>query len=224
MATDGRTGTAMTDLAALHKLHAWLSPSYPVGSFAYSHGLEQVIAEGIVCDADGLRGWLRDVLLHGSGRNDAILLVAAYRADGAALAEIAELAEALVASAERRTETMAQGAAFAATTAAVWPDDLPPMAFPVAVGAAARVHRLDLCQTLNLYLHAFVANLVSAAVRFMPLGQTEGQAVLASLFGDIEALADTALGLGLDDLGGIGIAADIAAMRHETLQPRIFRT
>ncbi len=224
MATGGPMDTAMTETLALHKLHAWLSSSYPVGSFAYSHGLEQVIADGTVGNAAELERWLRDVLLYGSGRNDAILLVQAYKADPNAIAVVSDLAKALAASAERYTETMTQGGAFAAITSAVWDSDLPAMPFPVAIGAAAGLHRLDLGQTVNLYLHAFVANLVSAAVRIVPLGQTEGQVVLAALFADIEALAAQVQAFGPDDLGGIGFAADMAAMRHETLETRLFQS
>ncbi len=214
-------GTAM-DSAALHKLTQWLSPTYPVGAFSYSHGLEWAISAGDIADAATLEAWLRDILTLGSGRNDAILLAHAYRTDSPA--EIAELATALNPSAERLLETEAQGAAFAKTTRAIWPDDLPDMPYPVAVGTAARQHGLPLAETLSLYLHAFAANLVSAAVRFLPLGQTEGQAVLCALFPTIDTIATEALTATLDDLGGCAFRADMASMHHETLKTRIFRS
>ncbi len=211
--------------AALLKLTQWLSPGYPVGAFSYSHGLEWVISQGEISTPAQLRGWLTDILTHGAGRNDAIFLAHAYRADTpAALAEVAELAVAFSPSKERVLETTAQGAAFAKVTRAVWPADLPDMPYPVAVGAAARQHDLPLADTAALYLHAFVANLVSAAVRFMPLGQTDGQAVLSSMAGLIDQTAEAALGASLDDLGGCALRADMASMLHETLPTRIFRT
>jgi len=210
--------------AALHKLTQWLSPAYPVGAFSYSHGLEWAISEGEVGDAEALTAWLRDVLQHGAGRNDAIFLAQAYGAKSRALAEIAELATALCPSAERLLETTAQGAAFAKTTRAVWPLPLDDMPYPVALGAAARLHDVPLPETVSLYLHAFMANLVSAAIRFMPLGQTEGQAVLAALIEPIEAVAAEALTASLDDLGGCAFRADMASMHHETQPTRIFRS
>jgi len=211
--------------AALHKLTQWLSPAYPVGAFSYSHGLEWVISEGGVSDAASLKAWLLDVLTQGSGRNDAILLAHAYRADTpAALADIAELAAALCPSAERLLETTAQGAAFAKTTRAIWQADLPDMPYPVAVGAAARQHSLPLEDTTLLYLHAFAANLVSAAVRFVPLGQTDGQKVLSELFETIDTTTTHAQFATLDDLGGCAFRADMASMHHETQTTRIFRS
>ena len=211
--------------AALHKLMQWLSPSYPVGSFSYSHGLEWAISQGEIRSAADLEIWLFDILKHGAGRNDAILLVHAYRAESATeLSEIADLATALNPSAERLLETSAQGAAFAKTTRAIWSSDLPDMPYPVAIGAAAKQHYLPLETTTSLYLHSFIANLVSAAVRFIPLGQTAGQAVLPNLINTIETVATNAQTASLEDLGGCAFRADIASMQHETQTTRIFRS
>jgi urease accessory protein len=211
--------------AALLKLSQWFSPAYPVGAYAYSHGLEWVISAGEISNAAQLADWLKDVLHNGSGRNDTILLAHAFGAKSdKELAELAELAAALAPSLERRLETQAQGQAFARTTNLVWPGDLPDMAFPVAVGAAARRHDLPLELTIALYLQAFVSSLVSVAVRFMPLGQTEGQIIVAELSSTIETAGEQALGASLDDLGGCVFRADMASMLHETLATRIFRS
>ncbi len=174
--------TAMPTDIDLLTLSQWLSPAYPVGAFSYSHGLEWAVDVLDVTDAATYDDWLRQVLVHGTGRNDAILLSNAYRApDSDALAQIDTLARALAPSKERLMETELQGAAFIQTTAAIWPNTLPELTYPVAVGAAAAAHGLALSQTLQLYLHAFAANLTSAAIRLVPLGQTEGQAVLAGI-------------------------------------------
>ena len=100
--------------AAVLKLHAWLSPSYPVGAYAYSHGMEHSASAGVVTDTASTEAWIRDVLELGSGRNDAILLVHAWRGaeDPVALRELSELASAFAPSLERLLETEAQGAAF----------------------------------------------------------------------------------------------------------------
>lgn len=207
---------------ALGKLAAWLSPAYPVGAYSYSHGLEWAVEAGDVHDRESLRAWLADCLEHGAGRCDAILLAHAFRApeDG----DVAELARALQPSRERLLETEAQGAAFARTTAAVWGPDFAPAPYPVAVGRAAAAHGVPLGETAFLYLHAFGANLVSAGVRLIPLGQTDGQRVLAALLPLARVVAAEAVTAPLDALGGCGLRADIASMRHETQYTRLFRS
>jgi urease accessory protein len=213
-----------TDATHLHKLAAWFSPSYPVGAFSYSHGLEAAIEAGDVRSADDLYDWLSACLRHGAGRSDAILLAQAWRADAAELATLAELAGALAPSAERYLETVAQGTAFAKVTGAVWQRDLRGMPYPVAVGRAARLEAIPLDLTLPYYLHAFAANIIAAGVRFVPLGQTAGQQVLARLFPLFDALAAEAADATLDELGSATFSADLASMRHETLKTRIFRS
>ncbi len=217
------TAIRMPDLP-LVTLSQWLSPAYPVGAFAWSHGLEMVIREGTVSDAHSLTDWLRAVLHHGAGRNDGILLVSAARADRTTLAEIAELAEALGPSPERRAEACQMGAAFAATVRAVHGFDVPDMPYPVAVGCAVGAAGLPLDVAVQLYLQSFVINLVQAAQRLMPLGQTQAQACVNDLSPDCVNIAAEVLPLGLDDLGSCAFAVDIASLRHEDLEPRMFRS
>lgn len=218
--------TEMIPTPHLVTLMQWLSPSYPVGGFSYSHGLEWAVAAGDVTEAAGFQAWLADVLEYGTGRNDAILLAAAYRAeDAATLAHVDAVARALAPSSERLLETTAQGAAFVRTTAEIWDMDLPALCYPVAVGRAAALIGVGLEQVLPLYLHGFASNLTGAAMRLVPLGQTEGQRVLAAMTPLCDLLAQEALaGAGLDDLGGCTVMADIAAMKHETQYTRLFRS
>ncbi|TCP44351.1 urease accessory protein [Rhodovulum marinum] len=218
------TTTMPTDAQVL-KLAQWLSPAYPVGAFSYSHGLEWAVAAGEVADAAALRDWLADVLAHGAGRADAIFLAAAFNAPGAeALAGVDALARAFQPSAERLLETTAQGAAFAKVTADVWPADLPALTYPVALGRAARLHDLPLVLTARMYLHAFTSNLVSAAIRLIPIGQTDGQRVLTALTPLCETVAEAATAETPDDLSSTAFLADIASMHHETQYSRLFRT
>ena len=213
----------MTETADLLALAQWLSPAYPVGAFAWSHGLEAAIEGGAVADADALADWLDGLLRHGAGWSDAVILSAAHRGD-APDAELAALAAALAPSRERRDETVEQGGAFARTTAALSGGTAEAAPYPVAVGRAARALSLPTAQVAALYLHAFASNLVSAAVRFVPLGQTEGQRVLARLAPAIETAAAEAAVAPLAALGGSAFRSDIAAMTHETLATRIFRS
>ena len=206
-------------------LAQWLSPAFPVGAFAYSHGLETAFQSGQITSADALQGWLVDVLEHGSGRNDCILLRAAYACTSRdALEQINHTAVAASASRERVLETTLQGGAFSQTTAATSGGSEITACYPVAVGFAAARQELDVDLTAALYLHAFTSNLVSAAVRAVPLGQTEGQRVLSALLPICHEIAQDTRDATLDDLSSTAFLSDIAAMRHETLQPRIFRS
>ena len=227
----------MTQGAAHLPLMVWLSPAFPVGAFAYSHGLEWAFEAGDLPDAGALADWIDALVAHGSLRNDLVLFAASWRAaradDGAALTEIAELALALANSAERRLETVTQGNAFATAIAASWPCDAitrlrdawsGDLAYPVAVAVAAAGHDLPLPASLQGYALAFVANLVSAAVRLGVIGQTDGQKITARLLPVLCAAASAAEAATLDDLGGCAFRSDLAALRHETQYSRLFRS
>jgi urease accessory protein len=215
----------------------WLTPSFPVGAFSYSHGLEWVIEQGIIRDAESLRDWIADLLSIGSGRNDAILCAAAWRRvheeDWQGLAKLAELSLALAPSAERHLETRMQGRAFAGTIAGSWPCTAMTrlleisggeIGYPVAVGTAAAGHGLALPETVGAYLHAFVSTLISVGVRLIPLGQTDGQRLLAVLELPVSETAAAAIAGSIEDLGAATFLADIASMNHETQYTRLFRS
>lgn len=220
----------MIDATALQRLMAWLSPAFPVGGFAWSAGLESAIAEGAVSDSTSTRNWIAAALAHGGLRADAVLAARAWDAagDAAALDEIATIALALTPASERLAETIAMGDAFA-LAARAWPSEvfarLPsPCPYPVAVGAVSAAQGLAREAVLPAFLAALVQGQVSVAVRLVPIGQSEGLAILASLEPMITATAANAAETPLDDIGTIGYAADIAQMRHETLTTRIFRS
>ena len=223
--------------AALYRLLAWLSPAYPIGAFSYSSGIEWAVEAGDIADRTTLERWLGVVIADGGGFCDAVLLAHAHGAiaagDDDLLRKAAELAVALAPSKERNLETTAQGAAFLDTTRAAWPcaalarlravwDGA--VALPVAVGVAAAGHGLALAPVLPGYLQAMAANLISTAVRLVPLGQTDGQRVLAALEPVVAATAERARATALDEIGSAAIRADLASMRHETQYTRLFRS
>lgn len=208
-----------TDILTLAQ---WLSPAYPVGAFAYSHGLEAAIGAGWIKDGADLQNWLGDVLTDGSGRNDCILLKAAH-AGQVPFGDINATGIAFAASAERRREATLQGAAFVKTTAAIWDADETDLIYPVAVGAAASKLNIDPTLTCAMFLQAMMSNLIAAAQRLMPLGQTEGQAILMALTPTCQEIAQDTPST-RDDLSSCAFLSDIASMRHETQSPRIFRT
>lgn len=225
---------ATPEAAALWRLMLWCSPAFPVGAFAHSHGLEWSVEAGDVRDLASLRLWVEDLLAHGAGRTDAILLAHAHRAaaagDRVALAQLAALACALVPSEERQTEAQAQGAAFARALSAAWPgigavlEGDGPLPYAVVVGAACGAAGVPLGAALIGYLQAFAGMVVSAAVRLVPLGQSDGLRALAAIEGRVLALADAAAEAPLEAIGGAAFRADIASMLHESQYTRLFRT
>lgn len=229
----GTAITTMTDASAtqaLIRLVTWMSPAFPVGAFSYSGGLEQAVADGLVGKVDDLQSWLAAWLECGAGWNDAVLLAEAYRSidDSAGLAAVRDLAEALAGSQERHMETMLQGEAFL-TAAAHWPHPVlerlqGKVAYPVAVGAVAGGHATGLEPALAAYLHGALSNLVSVAIRCGVMGQQGGVGVLAALEPLIAEMAARVSASSLDDLGTSTFVADIAALRHETLYSRLFRS
>jgi urease accessory protein len=213
----------------------WLSPAYPVGAFSYSCGIEWAVESGDIANAGSLKHWLTTMLVDGGGFCDAVLFVHAYRAvaDIAVLHDIAELAAALAPSKERHLETIAQGNAFVEATRAAWPcaglDHLKqvwdgPVAYPIAVAVAAAGHGVALEPALAAFLQALVANWISAGVRLVPLGQTDGLRVIAAFEPVVAATAQRALVSSLDDMGASSFRADLASLRHETQYTRLFRS
>ncbi len=221
----------MTDDRArsgLLTLVRWLSPAFPLGSFAYSHGLEAAVAAGDVRTASDLRDWVGDVIDHGSGRIDATLVAESLRG-GADHAALAAVASAMAASKERLAETEEQGAAFVRTVNGIAGNGIAaggdlPAPLPVAVGRAAAVLGLPAATVIALYLQSFATTLVLAGVRFIPLGQTEGAAVLDGLSSLIERVAGETADARIADAASSVFGADRAAMAHEALEVRIFRT
>lgn len=228
----GHTSTAtMTDLSerALLRLMTWLSPAFPVGAFSYSHGIEHAVEEGLLGSRESLVAWLDELLVHGSAWNDAVLFAESWRrAKSGDVGEIIELAGAMAGSKERHMETMLQGAAFQQALA-VWSSEQSPGAldgvpYAVAVGNTAARHDIALEPALTAYLHAFVSNLVQAAVRIVPLGQSDGVSALAALEEAVLATAALAAASTLDNLGSATFMSEIMAMRHETQYSRVFRS
>ena len=207
---------------ALMTLTQWLSPNFPIGAFSYSHGLEAAIDLGDVTDAKTLEAWLSGIISDGSGRNDVIMMRAAY--DGGDLDELNDLACALCPSKERLAETKAQGAAFSKIIASVWGNDFGERALPVILGAAAAKEGIELRAVAQLYLQGFAGNLIAASQRLLPLGHSEAQACLSRMSATICETVTATEDQTLADLGGAVFASDIASMRHETLYSRFFQS
>lgn len=220
----------------LYELLAWFSPAMPTGAYSYSHGLEWAVEDGPVRNPETLHDYVETVLRQGSGRLDAGLLRAAHAAENlAALEDVVVLGAAMRGTRELALESGAQGRALLTALRQAWParalEDLaalsarfevePPHA--VVAGVAAATHGLPLRATLTAFLHGLAANLVSAGIRLIPLGQTDGQRVTAALRGAVEAATDAAIATP-QELGTSTPMIDWCSMRHETQRTRLFRS
>jgi len=218
----------MIDTRSLIRLHTWLSPAFPTGAFAYSHGLESAIDIGVVDNRVSLQQWLEAQLSNGAGWNDAVLLAQTWHLAkrGESPGSIAELAKAMAQSRERHLETMAQGSAFLSAAGAWSRKPVLPhnCALPVAVGYIAAINDCPLDATIGIYLQAYISNQVQASLRLMKLGQQEGVTILEDLEDEILDVAQKACRSDLDNLGSCCFMADLTAMNHEKLETRIFRS
>jgi len=220
----------------LYRLMSWMSPAFPVGAYAYSHGLETDVVEGLVTDRAALTGWIDALLRHGAGLLDAVALREAYQASTQdALQAIGDELIALTGSAEGRTQTLVQGRAFLEATDDAWPtsgkagvagqvEEPVSLPLPVAVGRVCAAHDIPLDAAVQAYLSEFAANLVSAGVRLVPLGQRDGQRAIAALEQPVLDVAEASRGFTLATVATSAPAIDLACLQHETLYTRLFRS
>ena len=201
-------------------LSSLFSPAFPIGAFAFSQGIETAINKGFVDSPESLKGWIKTCVCYGSGWNDAILLARAWRGD-----DVNALALALAAGRERWQETTELGDAFTRMVTALHPVQLEQgLAYPVAAGLALKQLECGLELSLEFYLQAFVANLISVGVRCVPIGQTDGQAILVTLMPSIVDVAQRASAADLAAIGGCSFMADLCSLAHESQETRIYRT
>ena len=223
----------MSTTDSLYRLMSWLSPTYPVGAYSFSHGLEYAVEAGLVTDRESVHDWIATVMTAGNGFADLVFVAAAWESELSELSGLNEYVLAFQGTAELRLESTAQGRAFLSVTAAAWPceataalaaiphDDV---TYAVAVGAVAKSHDIDQREAVLAYAHAFAANLVSAAVRLVPLGQTDGQRITAVLLPTCMAAAERALATTPDEASTSTPMVDIASMKHEHQYTRLFRS
>ncbi len=228
---------AAPGVAGERLLFVWLSPSFPVGAFAYSQGLEMAVERGLVSSRATLQGWMSALIAHGALRNDLIFLAAAHQAitarDSEALTSANTLACALQPSAERYLEATQQGGSFLSAIAGAWSNAAfaetrawldGAVSYPIAIAAAAAAHGIPLAPTLDAFAFAWAGTLTSAAIRLSVVGQTDAQVVVAALAGTLSAAALHAQTQTLNDIGGAAFSADLASLEHETQYSRLFRS
>jgi len=225
---------------ALLRQQSWLSPAFPTGSYSYSHGIEWAVEAGYIHGRESLVDWLEADLRYGSGRNEAIFFLEAWRCatedDCEKLLEVAELGAAFRGTSEFALESSHQATACLATLRRVWPDrvveslsellserSVPP-ALAVVLGARAAGQRVPYGLALPAFLQSYIANLVTAAVRLIPLGQTDGQLAIAELEQAVLVASAQAEHATIRDLGSAAFMVDLASASHETQYTRLFRS
>ena len=225
---------------ALLRLQSWLSPAFPTGSYSYSHGLERAVELGYVNNLASLLEWLKADLRYGSVRNEAIFFSEAWNSanssEPAKLLEVAVVAAAYRGTAEFALESSQQAAASLTVLRRVWPDPMldwlserlsereAPPALAVVLGARAASEGIPLNYALPAFLQSYVANLVTAAVRLIPLGQTAGQLAVAELESEVLEVSARSEEDTLADLGSAAFVLDLVSMAHETQYTRLFRS
>jgi urease accessory protein len=225
---------------SLLRMQSWLSPAFPTGAYSYSHSIEWAVEAGHIHDRKSLVDWLEADLRYGSGRNEAIFFMEAWRHamndNCGKLLEIAELAAAFRSTSEFALETSQQATACLATLRRVWPDPLFEslsallselrVAPVLSVVLGVRAARQDIPAILALpaFLQSCLANLVTAGVRLVPLGQTDGQLAVAELEPAVLAVAAQAEEATIRDLGSAAFMIDLASAAHETQYTRLFRS
>jgi urease accessory protein len=225
---------------AFLRLQSWLSPAFPTGSYSYSHGLEWAVEAGYIKDRKSLVDWLEADLCYGSVRNEAIFFSEAWHSarddDRGKLFEIAELAAAYRGTSEFALESSQQASACRATLGQVWPDQLLdslsqslsergiPLVLAVVLGVRLAREGIPVSLALPAFLQSYIANLVTAGVRLIPLGQTDGQLAIATLEEAVLAASAQARNATIDDLGSSAFMVDLASMAHETQYTRLFRS
>ena len=222
----------------LTTLMAWFSTGFPVGGFAYSHGLEAAMDNEIVDGKNSLMEWLRGALLFGSPNNDAIILKEVYEAtirnDYVSLKELSSLALTLNVASELTDESIVQGNAFWRVIRSSWPHNdfsclqeyLPKnkIVYPVAVAIAAAKYEVPVLGSLLAYLQAFVMNGVSAGIRLGLIGQTDGQVIIEKLQNSVFNSANQSIVSSIDQLGTATLMIDLMSIKHETQTTRLFRS
>ena len=205
---------------ALQILQTWFSPSFPVGSFSYSHGLEAMINDNFIKSKEDILDYLKCILKYGTGKNDIILMKYTYQGE-----ELNELALSLCPSKERKIESIEMGNAFRKVLGDSWNYKIPEnTAYPISVGKAARHFNIPLNLTIISYLQSFASNLINVCVKHIPIGQKVGQDCIIQTYDVIREIEQESENLKLEDLGGICFNSDIYSIKHENLKTRVYKT
>ncbi|MBW4484779.1 MAG: urease accessory protein UreF [Tildeniella torsiva UHER 1998/13D] len=234
-----------TKAQGLLRLLQLTSPALPVGAYSYSEGLETLVEQGAIATANDMLHWLTQELTYGlvilDGAAVGLVHHAALQAglgchQGVvtvdAIARLNQDLSALRDSEETRQQSWDMGRALVRMGSHLHPDLKPwfsaagsPCNFAVAFALLAARWEIDASSAVLGYLHSWAANLVTSAVKLIPLGQTVGQEMLLELYPMLEEAGDRALATqALDELFLSSWGTSLATMQHEALYTRLFRS
>ncbi|MFT7581742.1 MAG: urease accessory protein [Myxococcota bacterium] len=211
-----------------------VSPALPVGGYSYSRGLEQAVERGWVHDAETTFDWISAVVGRSTARTDAPavhhLYAAFLRDDQTHVDRWARTLAALRETSELWAEEHGMGESLARLLVDLGHAEAsrflkhPDRSFAVTFALAATLWGISVQDAVTGYLWVVCEGQVSAAVRLIPLGQTDGQRILGRLNTLIPAWSTAAGQLGLDDIGGFLPGVAMASAHHEQQYSRLFRS
>lgn len=237
-----RRSTNITEMAeraghGLVRLLQLASPALPVGAFSYSQGLEAAVESGVVHDAASAGKWIADVLSFSVARAEApcfLRMVVAWQSvDEDGIRQWNDIFLATREAAELRAETVQMGYSLRRLLASLGGVDAAALAFlekleepsfPTAFTFAVAAWQIDRREALIAYLWSLLENQVMAALKSVPLGQTDGQKILLALGDSLPAVVEAAMVIDDDDIGSFAPGLAMASSRHESQYSRLFRS
>ena len=203
-----------------HTLTQWLSPSYPIGAYNFSQGLEYAVKASLVYNEETLTDWLSENLERGYFWNDAIFVKLSFFIEtDDQLEKLVELINAFSTSKARLDEQILQGKAFSKVT----PNskDAP---YPISLGISAKNYDMKIEEVIPLYLQSCLSNIISVAQRLLPIGQTEAVKILRDLFPKIEEVSKLVLRSSETDILSSCYLTDSCSIFQETIDGKIFKS
>ena len=201
-------------------LQVWFSSSFPIGSYAYSHGLEALIDDKKIKNKDDAKECLDALLFCGTLRNDYIFMKSIYKGG-----EINELILASASSKERQIEMIDMGNSFRKIMKDSWELFLPENTSFIYCLAKAGLHfNIKFDDLIKFYLQSFISNLINVCVKHIPMSQKDGQSLNVIFINQIQEFLTHSDKLTLKDIGSSFFIGDIFAIKHEYLDSRIYLT
>ena len=201
-------------------LQVWFSSSFPIGSYAYSHGLEALIDDKKIKNKDDVKEFLDALLFYGTLRNDYIFMKSIYKGE-----EINELILASASSKERKIEMIDMGNSFRKIMKDSWELSLPENTSFIYCLAKAGLHfDIKFDDLIKFYLQSFISNLINVCVKHIPMSQKDGQSLNVIFINQIQEFLSHSDKLTLKDIGSSFFIGDIFAIKHEYLDSRIYLT
>ena len=201
-------------------LQVWFSSSFPIGSYAYSHGLEALIDDKKIKNKDDVKEFLDALLFYGTLRNDYIFMKSIYKGE-----EINQLILASASSKERQIEMIDMGNSFRKIMKDSWELSLPENTSFIYCLAKAGLHfDIKFDDLIKFYLQSFISNLINVCVKHIPMSQKDGQSLNVIFINQIQEFLSHSDKLTLKDIGTTFFIGDIFAIKHEYLDSRIYLT